>query len=59
VSNTKLKGVQFRNEGTPLGVRDLHHEGVGLVSNLGMIPKTIICSFVRFEGHKMQSYVTR
>jgi len=31
---------------------DLHHELVRLVSNLGMIPRVVICSFVQLEACK-------
>jgi hypothetical protein len=56
--NTKLKGVQCQDEGALLVVHDFHHEGVGLVSNLWMTPKVVICSFVRLEAHKTQSCAT-
>jgi hypothetical protein len=39
-------------------VRDFHHESVGLMSNLRMIPWAIICSFVWFKANEMWSYVT-
>jgi hypothetical protein len=35
--NTKFEGVQLQDEGTPLIVQDLHHEGVELMLNLRTI----------------------
>jgi hypothetical protein len=40
--NTKLKGVQLRNEGAPFTIQGLYHEGVELVSNLRTTPKAVL-----------------
>ncbi len=50
--NTKLKGVQLQDKGTPLVVWDFHHEGVGPMSNLRTTPKVIFHSFVWLEARK-------
>ncbi len=44
--NTKFEGVRLQDEGTPFAVRDLHHKGVKLVSNLGTIPRVFFHSYV-------------
>ncbi len=53
--NTKFVGVWLWNKGAPLAIWDLHHEGVGLISNIRMTHGAIICSFVRFEVRKTHS----
>jgi hypothetical protein len=56
--NTKFEWVWFWNEGTLFDVRDLHYEGVKLISNLKMTPKAIFHSFVWLKGRKMSLCVT-
>jgi hypothetical protein len=50
IDNTKFKGVQLQNKVTPLVIWDLHHEGVGLVSNLRITPDAI---FVHLCGLRL------
>jgi hypothetical protein len=56
-NNTNIKGVQLRDKAARLTVRYLHHRGVGLMSNLGMIIKVVLHSLVQFETRKTWSCV--
>jgi len=51
-------GVQHQDEGTPLAIRDLRHEGAGLMLNLKMTPEVVIHSLMRFEAFKTWSCAT-
>jgi hypothetical protein len=50
--NIKLKGVRLQDEHAPFEVRDLHHWDVTSMSNLKMIPKAVLDSFVQLGAHK-------
>ncbi len=51
-NNIKLEGIQLQEEGAPLTVQELHHNGVKPMSNLRTTPKAIFCSFMQFKARK-------
>ncbi len=50
--NTRLEGVQLRDERAPLEVRVLHHGDAALRSNLKTIPKAVPRSLVRLGARR-------
>jgi hypothetical protein len=50
--NTRLEGVQLRDEHAPLEVRVFRHEDAALESNLKMISKAVPHSLVRLGARR-------
>ncbi len=51
--STRLEGVQFQDEHTPLEVQVFHHKDVALKSNLEMTLEAVLHLLMRLGARKM------